>query len=242
MDPLLGDWTLGNWSFFLKNNIMKIKLILTVAAVIAAAVIIGGGYWYWQDKKEAAFLSGDPRTGEAYAIIQKREAQLKKDKYNYDALMSLAFNWKGIGEILNNEKYLRRSVAVYNKIIGRYSLKAYLPFLNRANVYISLREYGRAESDLKIASEIDPGEQNLYIALADLYKGYLKKSDKEIRAVYESGIRTVVGGGNLVASYAAYLRETGDNKLALKFYQSLAKAYPENDVYKIMIKELEQIK
>jgi Tfp pilus assembly protein PilF len=91
---------------------------------------------------------------------------------------------------------------------------------------------------MRIAVEIDPGEQGLYIALADLYK-MMKKDPQEIRAVYERGIKTVVGGGNLVISYASYLYDIGDYKESLKYYRALAQAFPANTGYAGMVKELE---
>jgi len=128
---------------------------------------------------------------------------------------------------------------VYDEVIRKWGSKAYLPFLNQANVYILLKEYARAESNLKIALEIDPGEQSLYVALADLYGTFMKKDSKAVRAVYEQGIKTVVGGGNLVVNYASYLNELGEYKEALKYYKMLEQAYPTNPAYLPIIKELE---
>jgi len=215
----------------------KIILIL-----IAVAVSAGGGlagYSYQQKQKDDKFLSTNPQTKEAYELVKKREGQLKKDKNDYDAYMSLGFNWKGIGEVAKNDKYLWKSVKAYNAVIRKWGNKAYLPFLNQANVYISLKEYERAEDDLKIALEIDVGEQNLYIALADLYKNYMNKDNKEIKAVYEKGLKTVIGRGNLVVSYAAYLRDLGEYKEAIKYYKMLEQAYPNIPTYSSMVKDLE---
>jgi tetratricopeptide (TPR) repeat protein len=218
---------------------MKKYLILGLAVIL---VLLGGGvfaYSSWQNQKEVKLLSGNPQTKEAYAKVLQRQNDIKKDKNNYDAYMSLAFSWKGIGEVMKSDVYLQRAVDAYDKVIKRWGMKAYLPFLNRANVLIALKEYEKAEADLKIASEIDPGEQNLYVALADLYSDYMKKSDKEIRAVYENGLTRVVGGGGLVLNYASYLNSAGDYKEALKYYKMLAQAYPNNTGYAELVKEME---
>jgi len=216
---------------------MKKYIILAIILVLLG----GGGFVcsFWQNQKEAKLLSANPQTKEAYAKVLQRQKDIKKDKNNYDAYMSLAFSWKGIGEVTRNDEYLRRAVDAYDKVIKRWGMKAYLPFSNRANVFILLKEYEKAEADLKIASEIDPGEQSFYITLADLYKDYMKKSDKEIRAVYELGLKTVVGGANLVLNYASYLNNTGDYKEALKYYKMLAQAYPDNTGYAELVKEVE---
>ncbi len=215
----------------------KVLILLIIATIVVAGCFVG--YFSWQKAKEAKFLSTNPQTAEAYALIQKREIQLKKDKNNYDALMSVAFSWKGIGEVTKNNEYLKRAAATYGEVIKRWGNKAYLPFLNRANVYIELKEYARAEQDFKIALEIDRGEQNLYIALVDLYRGYMKKDDKVIKAVYKQGLTTVVGGGNLVLSYAGYLKEIEEYAEAIKYYKMLKQAYPANTGYGEIIKELE---
>ncbi len=216
----------------------KAIIILIILILLAGGGIVG--YFSWQKAKEAKFLSANPQTAEAYALIQKRETQLKKDKNNYDYMMSIAFNWKGIGEVTKNNEYLKRSIAMYDQVIKRWGNKAYLPFLNRANVYIELKDYIRAEQDLKIALEIDRGEQNLYIALANLYKDYMKKSNDEVKAVYTNAMQIIVGGGNLVNNYASFLNEIGDYKEALKYYKMLKQAYPNNLGFDEAIKELEE--
>lgn len=205
------------------------------------AVFAATGYHFFlENQKEAKLLLSNPQTKEAYAKVLQRKKDIKKDKNNYDAYMSLAFSWKGIGEVTKNDIYLRRAVDVYDKVVKKWGTKAYLPFVNRSNVYVELKEYARAEEDLKIALEIDPGEQNLYISLANLYKGYMNKDSKTIKSVYEQGIRTIVGGANLVLSYASYLNEAGEYKEALKYYTMLHQAFPLNTGYDQEIKILEQ--
>ncbi|MFA5133802.1 MAG: hypothetical protein WC459_03300 [Patescibacteria group bacterium] len=215
------------------------KKYLILAVILALAALSIGGFKYGQYIKEDRYLSSDPQTKEAYALIKQRQMDLKKDKNNYDAYMSLAFNWKGIGEVTESEKYLERSAEIYDKVIKKWGMKAYLPFVNQANVYIQLKEYKKAESDLKVANEIDPGEQSIYINLADLYYNYMKKSDKEVRAIYEMGIKNVVGGANLVLNYASYLNTVGDYPEALKYYKMLAQAFPASPGYAALVKELE---
>jgi len=217
---------------------MKFKAIVAMAIIIVIGGGIGG-YFYWQKVKEYKFLSTNLKTKAAYEIILRREAQIRKEKNNYDAYMSLGFNWKGIGEVTKTDEYLKRAVEVYNQVIKRWGTTAYLPFVNRANVYIELKEYARAEDDLKIALEIDPGEQNLYVSLADLYRTYMNKDGKMIKSVYEQGLKTVVGGGNLVLNYAGYLKETGEYKESLKYYKMLKQAYPDSTSYDEVIRELE---
>ena len=209
--------------------------------IIVILLTVGGfyGYSYFEKQKEAKFLSENPQTKDAYALIVQREKEVKKDPTFYDGWMSLAFNWKGIGEVLKDEKYLWRSAKLYDEVIKRWGTKAYLPFLNQANVYIELEEYDKAENDLKIALEQDIGEQNLYIALADLYRLYMNKSKEDVMAVYEKGLVTVVSGGNLVNSYASYLNSVGEYEKALKYYKMLSQAYPNNTGYQNLIKELE---
>ncbi|PIR66399.1 MAG: hypothetical protein COU51_03915 [Parcubacteria group bacterium CG10_big_fil_rev_8_21_14_0_10_36_14] len=220
---------------------MKKVLILLIVLIIVILLTVGGfyGYSYFEKQKEAKFLSENPQTKDAYALIVQREKEVKKDPTFYDGWMSLAFNWKGIGEVLKDEKYLWRSAKLYDEVIKRWGTKAYLPFLNQANVYIELEEYDKAENDLKIALEQDIGEQNLYIALADLYRLYMNKSKEDVMAVYEKGLVTVVSGGNLVNSYASYLNSVGEYEKALKYYKMLSQAYPNNTGYQNLIKELE---
>lgn len=216
------------------------KLIILFLAVLMLGAGGVGGYFYIQKAKEDKFLSTNKQTKDAYEIVKKRQKDIKEDKDNYDAYMSLAFHWKGIGEVTKNEKYLMNAIEVYNKVIKKWGPKAYLPFVNQANVYILLNDYEYAEENLKVALELDPGEQSLYVALADLYINYMNKSNEEIIAVYESGIKRVIGGGNLVLSYAGFLREIGDIEKSLKYYKILQKAYPDNNGYDKVIEELEE--
>lgn len=218
---------------------MTKKIICAVIGLIIAVFVAAEYHSFLENQKEAKALSSNPQTKEAYAKVLQRQKDIKKDKNNYDAYMSLAFSWKGIGEVTKNDVYLRRAVDAYDKVVKRWGTKAYLPFVNRANVYIELKEYARAENDLKIALETGPGEQNLYISLADLYQDYMNKDSKTIKSVYEQGLKTVVGGANLVLSYASYLNEAGEYKEALKYYKMLQQAFPSNTSYDQKIKELE---
>lgn len=218
---------------------MKLKLFIVIIIVIIAASAGLGGYSYWQKIKEDRFLSANKDTKDAYAIVKKRLKDIQENKNDYDAWMSLAFHWKGIGEVTRKEEYLRRAVRIYDEVIARWGNKAYLPFVNQANVFIFLKEYKKAESNLKIANEIDPGEQSLYIALAELYENYMQKDRKDVEAVYKNGLKRVIGGGNLILSYASYLNDIGDYAESLKYYKMLAQAYPENSGYQTLVKELE---
>jgi len=221
------------------NKKIKIYAILLLLVIVGTVSVLG--YQYWQTSKEAKLLLANPNTKDSYELIQKRTKEIKEDSENYDAYMSLGFNWKSIGEATKDDKYLWRAIDAYSEVIKKWGPTAYLPFLNRANTYILLGEYNRAEDDLKLSIELDPGEQNLPVALADLYKNYLNKSDEEIRAVYETAMDRVVGGGNIVNSYAGYLKEVGDYEKSLQYYKSLEKAFPANTAYKSVIKELEDL-
>lgn len=218
---------------------MKKYLILVIIIIVLLAAGGTAGYSYWQKIKEDRFLSNNPQTKASYELIKKREEEIRKNKNDYNAYMSLAFNWKGIGEATRNDKYLRQAASIYDAVIKRWGAKAYLPFLNQANVYIELKEYARAERNLKISLDIDPGEQNLYVALADLYRNYMSRDSQIIKSVYEQGIKRVVGGGNLVVNYASYLNDIGDYTESLKYYKMLAQAYPNNG-YQTLVKELEE--
>jgi len=219
----------------------KILIIIFALLLIIAGITSVIGYKYLSDSKESKLLLRNPNTKDAYELIQKRKKDIKEDADNYSAYMSIGFNWKSIGEATKENKYLWRAVDVYSEVIKKWGPTAYLPFLNRANTYILLGEYNRAEEDIKISIELDPGEQNLPIALADLYKNYLNKSDEEIRVVYETAMDRAVGGGNIVNSYAGYLKEVGDYEKSLQYYRSLEKAFPSNTAYKSVILELETL-
>ncbi|MFC1612288.1 tetratricopeptide repeat protein [Patescibacteria group bacterium] len=216
------------------------KIILLSIAIIVVGCGSVFGYFYWQNLKEDEFLSSDPRTKVAYEVVQKRQKEVKENKDDYDAYMSLAFHWKGIGEVTRDEKYSWKAVKVYSEVIKRWGSIAYLPFVNQANVYILLEEYDLAEENFKIAIEIEPGEQNLYIYLAELYKNYMNKDEAEVEAVYIKGIETVLAGSNLVNSYAVYLRDVGDYEKSLQYFKMLQQAYPDNISYEGEIKEIEE--
>lgn len=223
----------------LKNK-KTVILVVSVIILLGAALSIVFIYLPWRANKiEAAKLLSDERTKRDYEKILERRENLRKDPRDIAQYTGLAFNWKSIGDTLNDKKYYQQALEWALEGLDRLPRHAILN-MNTGNLYKELDEYEKAEKYYRKAIESAPGDPQTYLLLVDLYKYNLKKPEAEIVKVYQDGLSRLLNTLPLLNSFAAYLRDTGQKQRALDFYRELTKAVPDNQSYKQTIAELEK--
>lgn len=134
-----------------------------------------------------------------------------------------------------------KAIDSYKKAVEISEGKVWVPYLNLGNTYRLVQDYKNAEDAYNKALEITEGESMIYLAKIEMYRYEMKKSNKDVNALYVEALKKVaIENINLVISYAAFLRDTGKYSEALGYYKILSERYPDNQSYKDEIAELEK--
>ena len=164
--------------------------------------------------------------------IDKAEQEAKYFEYINEGL-----KYKSEGDAGNKDSYYK-SIESYQKASDIAEGKVWIPYLNLGNVYRLVSDYENAEKSYDKALEIAP-EGTIYKAKIDMYRYELKKSEDEMIVIYEDAIEKVVDNVDLMKNYAAYLRDIERYSDSLKYWKMISEKFPDNQMYKDEIKELE---
>ena len=164
--------------------------------------------------------------------IDKAEQEAKYFEY-----ISEGLKYKSEGDAGNKDSYYK-SIEAYQKASDVAEGKVWIPYLNLGNVYRLVEDFENAEKSYDKALEIAP-EGTVYKAKIDMYRYELKKSEDEMIVIYEDAIEKVVDNVDLMKNYAAYLRDIERYSDSLKYWKMISEKFPDNQMYKDEIKELE---
>ena len=164
--------------------------------------------------------------------VDKAEQEAKYFEYINEGL-----KYKSEGDVGNKDSYYK-SIEAYQKASDIAEGKVWIPYLNLGNVYRLVADFKNAEKSYDKALEIAP-EGTVYKAKIDMYRYELKKSEDEMIVIYEDAIEKVVDNVDLMKNYAAYLRDIERYSDSLKYWKMISEKFPDNQMYKDEIKELE---
>ena len=164
--------------------------------------------------------------------IDKAEQEVKYFEYINEGL-----KYKSEGDAGNKDSYYK-SIEAYQKASDIAEGKVWIPYLNLGNVYRLVADFKNAEKSYDKALEIAP-EGTVYKAKIDMYRYELKKSEDEMIVIYEDAIEKVVDNVDLMKNYAAYLHDIERYSDSLKYWKIISEKFPDNQMYKDEIKELE---
>jgi O-antigen ligase len=169
------------------------------------------------------------------AEAEAKSANAKGDQYV--ALLKEGLRLKGEGDMGNRDSYYK-SIEVFKQATALTDNKVWIPFLNLGNLYRIIGDYEQADVNYNKALEISGGDVMVYLAKIELYQLYVKKPPAEVMDLYQQALKTVTDNGNLMIGYAAFCRDNGYLKEALRAYESLAKSFPNNQSYQEEIAKL----
>lgn len=224
-----------------KNIILK-----TIIVIILLTVVGGGGFlsykWYKarelkkENEKMLSYLDSEFLKDDYYSALEAEE----KIKAGSDILLpyvQAAFYWKSLGDSSGNEIFYDRAISIYKDAIDKFGMQYYMPYANLAGIYQTMGKFKKAEEMLKTAIEVAPGEESLYIRLADLYRYDLGKPKEDVLAVYDEGLSRVLSTLSLVLNKATYLRDIEEKEEALSLFELIYESHPES-IYKFEIDSL----
>lgn len=201
-----------------------------LTAIIILILLIAGGYFVV--KKYSP--SKPPEQPAATPTPSPDPKEAEYQKYLAEAMSYRTAGFQG------DKTAFYKAIDSYKKAVEISEGKVWVPYLNLGNTYVLIQDYKNAEESYNEALKISPGESMVYLQKIDLYRNYMKKSDKDVNALYDEALKVVVDNANLVISYAAFLRDTGKYSDALGYYKILSEKYPDNQSYKDEIAELEK--
>ena len=210
------------------------KLIILI---IVLALIIGGGYYAYNkgyvNKWFPWLPQAEKKDKDGNRIFS--DAEIKQ----YNQYMQEAHDFMTKGDAGQPDFY-KQAVSDYQKASAIGNDKFWNPLLGLAEAYRKLHDFNNADLAFnKALQAANFGEGQIYQEKIDMYRNDMKKSSDEIKAVYNEAIQKVMDNANLVLAYATYLRDIGDYKDALTYYEAILKKFPTNQLY---IKEIANLK
>lgn len=209
------------------------RVLIGVGLVVLAAVLSIGLYLLIPRYRDAraenalmAAVTSNKDAAAAYARLVKDE-DLKKDPASPQGYIAIGNEWGLIADLLKNSRARQKSIAEYEKGSAIFGKKNIILVLNAGMAYRAAGEFEKAEAKYRQAIEIDPGNQEAYEGLIDLYQLDMKKSSAEIIDVFKLAMDRLVDNGVITQRLAEYLSSIGRYKDALQYYEFLAKRYPQ---------------
>jgi len=206
---------------------MNKKLIAIIVLIIL--IIVGG---YFVVKKYSTSKPPEQPMATPASSLDPKEAE-------YQKYLMEGINYRTAG-MKGDKSAFYKAIDSYKKAVEVSEGKVWVPYLNLGNTYVLVQDYKNAEEAYNKALAIAPGESTVYLQKIDLYRNYMKKSNKDVNALYDEALKVAVDNTNLVISYAAFLRDAGKYSEALKYYKILAEKFPAEQRFKDEIAELEK--
>lgn len=200
-----------------------------IAIIVLILAVVGG---YFIVKKYRI-----PKPPEQPAVAPTPSMDPKEAEYQKYLAEAMGYRTAGFQ---GDKTAFYKAIDSYKKAVEISEGKVWVPYLNLGNTYRLVEDYKNAEDSYNKALEITEGESMIYLAKIEMYRYEMKKSNKDVNALYDEALKRVVDNTNLVISYAAFLRDTGKYSEALGYYKILSERYPDNQAYKDEIAELEK--
>jgi tetratricopeptide (TPR) repeat protein len=208
-------------------------LVMAAAAVAVVALSAAGFFGYpkflaWRaDRSLLAAIRANKDATTAYDAIQTAERDKVKNVKNAGPYIEIGNEWGLIADLLRNQDARDRAIAEYERGIVATDQKNSILILNAGNAYRAAGRFTDAEAKYRLAIQIDPGNPLAYEKLIELYRIDLKKPPEAIIPVFQQALEKLVENSGVIQELAEYLAYVGRYQDALRYYELLAKKYPD---------------
>ncbi len=146
---------------------------------------------------------------------------LKKDSKDTD-------RWLELGLYAEVYTDYQRAKEIY-EYVTRVDLNGYTAYHNLGNLYrFYLKDYIKAEANMKVVLDMNPTGVAEYISLSDLYYSDLVAKKGFADDILLKGIAKNPTSTDLMVSLARYYVNTGDKEKAREYYQKALALSPKN--------------
>lgn len=182
----------------------------------------------------------DPQLAKIYDAAINSDETINKNYTDYEAYLSGGISWKSLGDLTREKVYYQLSEDLYQQALIGYGDDFHVLWLNLGYLRVLQGELAPAEEAYRLGIEKFPNKWPLYEALIELYKYQLKKPKIAIIKIYEDALNAQSGPAkeDVIFSYAPYLKEVGDYKMALHYYEQLTKIFPGEKIFKDEVEKL----
>lgn len=214
------------------NKTKIVILFLLAITLITAGVGVYFVYFNkpsWDEAKAQSFLT-DNQLQDDYNNAIAAEERIKQNPnavYNY---VQASFYWKTIADATREKMFYQRALDICLSAIKNAN-KSSVVYINAGNIYRVFEKFDKAEEMYRKALEMTPGETEIYIRLAELYRYDMKKSAEDILKIYDDGMERIVTPAEILTSKASYLRDIGRKDESIKIFQYLYKETQDETYY-----------
>jgi len=220
-----------------------------ILGVVIFLILSASGYYMYKlayikpgaavltpDKLLSSFIIINPNLSpEAIQLFQQRFDETKKrlqaSPDEFGDWLYVGVLKKGIGDYEGS-----RDAFIY---AGNLRPQSSTPFANLADLYTYfLNDPVKAEENIKKAIANDPNDYNLYLSLADIYRYKFPERIGAYEQVLLEAMAKFADNPNLIASLAAYYRDTDQTEKAVERYEKLVKLLPNSQEAKEDLAEL----
>uniref|UniRef100_A0A7C4QWT9 Tetratricopeptide repeat protein n=1 Tax=candidate division CPR3 bacterium TaxID=2268181 RepID=A0A7C4QWT9_UNCC3 len=153
----------------------------------------------------------------------------KKDKSSED-FIDLGNSYYNLGELKKAERAYKESIDMIFNIV---SVK------NLAGVYVDMGEYKKAEDMyFKIIDSV-PGQVDIYLKLADLYRNYDWEERRSDRlGILLAGLEKNKESVDIIVALASFYKDNGDFKKSLEYFNMAIEKDTSNEAIKDEVEEV----
>ena len=172
---------------------MKKKIIFSGIAVVIVVAILGFIYFQGirsEEKEVLKRLENHPELVQNYHKIQEYKTKIQQDpKSEPGYLVSIAFEWKSIGDLSGDSYFYEKSLEAYQQGAQKFGSQSIPFFWNGGKVAELLHRYDVAEFNYREAIRIGPTYNESYRYLAELYDYKLNKPTNDVLNIYKEGLK-----------------------------------------------------
>ncbi|HAT03340.1 MAG TPA: hypothetical protein DCS29_00995 [Candidatus Magasanikbacteria bacterium] len=143
--------------------------------------------------------------------IETWENKYTEDPTRIETLSTLGIAWKSLADRTKDDRHYERALEVYKEGIEKTEHKNTLFMRNAAIMCVYLKRYDAAADFYLEAIEVTPGDQELYVGLAELYEYHLGKSSDEITSLLDKGIERSPFSSQIQSHKERYLNRLQSN-------------------------------
>ncbi len=145
-------------------------------------------------------LTNHPDLQEFVDEVYRQEEMVAISPEDSALYFDLGLAWKSVADRAGDAPnvFYDAAYTVYSDGIDLTDRKDTVFLANAANMAEFQRDYTRAEALLLEAMAVTPGDQALYIRLADMYRYHMNKTADEIIALVDKGIDVAVSNNQLI--------------------------------------------
>lgn len=215
------------------------KMLPTIVLLVVLVAVGYGAYFF--ARETPVQLPPSPQKEELAGIYQtalELEEKIKEDSENWQYYLSLALQWKLLGDVTNNEIYHKRADWVYETAALVFGKTNYVLYVNWGDIAKALGEFDRAKEYYTIAIEISPARKQPYLHLAELFEYNLDKDSEEVAQVYAQGLIATGRDIALLVPFAAFLERVGRTEEALNMWKLVLERSPDDELIRQKVEEL----